>query len=116
MKFIIIQPRARQKIPRSITRLGPYLSLAHPPVGAQMPCPTLWILDAIDATARLKPSSEAIGLNKTENPRLTNPVPKKPMMLVAKTIHQPKNIFEGFGISIKESFPQMPTRYSSYRS
>ena len=104
MKYIMIQPRDRQKIPKRITQFGPYLSLTHPAIGPRAADTMLWTLAAVDVTARLKPSSEAIGLNRTENPFQTNPPPKKAMMLQAKTVHQPKNTFGNRGILIKKPF------------
>ena len=101
MKFIVIKPRARQAIPKSITSRGLYLSLAHPPVGAPIPCTRPKILAAKDVTARPRPNSEAIGLNRTENPRATNPCPKAPVIAQAKTVHQPKYIFCNLGIFTK---------------
>jgi len=68
MKYISIRLRLMRKIPRRTIHFGPNLSVIHPVIGASSPPSNLPMLAAIDVTARLKPSSEAIGLNSAENP------------------------------------------------
>ncbi len=55
-------------MPMIIKNLGPNLSTSPPASGASMPRPSLPMLVATDVTARLNPSSEAIGWNNAENP------------------------------------------------
>ena len=54
--------------PKMATHFGPILSVSQPTIGASIPPPNRLILEATDVTARLKPSSEDIGLNSAENP------------------------------------------------
>lgn len=83
-----------------ITHFGPNLSVSHPASGASRPPSSLPMLAATDVTARLKPSSEAMGLKRAENPKSWKPHPQILRMPVARTIHQPKNIL-GDLLSIK---------------
>ena len=55
-------------VPVTTIHLGPYLSVTQPVIGASNPPSNRPILAATDVAARLKPSSEDIGLNSAENP------------------------------------------------
>ena len=54
--------------PELITRFDPNLSESHPVSGASIPPPKREATPATEVAARLKPSSEDIGLNNAENP------------------------------------------------
>jgi len=55
-------------MPIIIKNLGPNLSTSHPVSGDSIPELSLPMLGATEVTARLNPSSEAIGLNSAEKP------------------------------------------------
>jgi len=57
-----------KKTPANVIHFGPNLSVIHPTIGASNPPSNLPRLAAVEVTARLKPSSEAIGLNSAEKP------------------------------------------------
>jgi hypothetical protein len=79
-----------------IIHLGPNLSVIHPATGDRNPRSKLPILGATDVVARLKLSSEAMGLKNAENEKLTKPQPTKVIIPVARTVHQPKNTSGNF--------------------
>ena len=102
MKFINTRPTPIRHVPAKIIHFGPNLSESQPVSGNSRPLFKLAIPAAKDATARLKPSSEAMGLKSAEIPNPWNPYAKPERMPVTRFIHQPKNISGNLLLLIKK--------------
>jgi len=86
-----------------INHFGPNLSESQPAIGNITPVCNVRTPVTIDAAARLKPRSDAMGLNIAEAPCTEKLSAKPEIMAVTIFIHQPKNILGNLALLIKKA-------------